>query len=166
MPECAWDIRRLGRDHVRDQFDCGNADRNTYLQRYARQNDERRLTATYVATQPGERRALGFVSLRAGDLACAVLPTKARKGLPRYPVPVVHIARLAVDRSAQGSGLGEALLMYSLGKAITVSRELGVRALEAIAVDDAARSFYTRYGFIPLTDNELHLYLLLPRGKT
>jgi GNAT superfamily N-acetyltransferase len=81
------------------------------------------------------------------------------KRLPRHPVPVVLLARLAVDLEAQGQGLGEGLLVDALERTVGLSNALGLHAVEVEAIDDAARSFYGKYGFVPLLDDERHLYL-------
>jgi GNAT superfamily N-acetyltransferase len=74
-------------------------------------------------------------------------------------VPVVLLARLAVDLSAQGHRLGEGLLLDALQRSLDLSAGLGVHAVEVDALDDAAAAFYRSYGFVPLLDDPLHLYL-------
>ena len=81
------------------------------------------------------------------------------KRLPRYPIPVVHLGRLAVDMRYQGKGLGEFLLMDALRRTQLVSEQIGVYAVEVRAIDEAARQFYLKYGFTELKDDKLHLYL-------
>jgi len=155
------EISRLGEDHVRENFDSGVPPLDEFLRRFARQNDQKGLSRTYVATRAGELNVLGYVTIRVGHVACADLPEEERKRLPRYPVPVLHVARVAVDKQARGAGLGEQLLMYAYRKALDVADEVGVWGVEVIAKDDAVRSFYARYGFKPLVDDDLHLYLSL-----
>ncbi|MEN8150069.1 MAG: GNAT family N-acetyltransferase [Planctomycetota bacterium] len=154
-----WSIGRISKRHDRVSFDCGDASLNEYLSKYARQNDEKGITRTWVAVRPGETRVMGYVSLRTGHVEFTDLPMDERRKLPRYPVPVVHIARLAVDRDAQGQGLGGCLLVRALRIARAVSEEIGVRAVEVIATTRAAREFYRRFGFQGLPRDELHLYL-------
>jgi ribosomal protein S18 acetylase RimI-like enzyme len=153
------EIARLRPEHVRERFACGVPPLDDFLRRFARQNDEKGLSRTYVATRTGELEVLGYVTLRVGEVACTDLPPDARKGLPRYPVPVLHLARLAVDRRARGIGLGEALLMHALKKALDAAEDVGLWGVEVIAEDEAARGFYMRYGFEPLVDDQRHLYL-------
>ena len=159
------EISRLRRDHDRRQFDSGAADLDEFLRRFARQNDERDLSRTYVATQPGERQVLGFVTIRVGQVACSDLPEKERQHLPRYPVPVVHVERLAVDRQAQGAGLGETLLIFVLRKALHAADTVGIGGVEVIARNEQARGVCMRYGFEPLSDDRMHLYLSLGRVR-
>ena len=155
------EISRLGARHVRESFDSGVAALDEFLRQYARQNDRKGLSRTYVATRPGEWDVLGYVTIRVGEIACMDLPDAEQKRLPRYPVPVLHVARLAVDKRERGKGIGERLLVYALRKALDAALELGVWGVEVIAKDDSARSFYMRYGFRALMDDPLHLYLSL-----
>ena len=152
-------ISRIRRDHVRGGFDSGVAELDEYLRRFARQNDERGIAITYVATRDDQLEVLGYVTIRVGEVAHDDLSEEEAKRLPRYPVPVVHLARLAVDRSAQGQRLGERLLVFALRKARDVAEEVGVRAVEVLATGEAARDFYRKYGFEELADDRLHLYL-------
>jgi len=153
------EISRLHTKHVREHFDSGVPPLDDFLRQFARQNEEKGLSRTYVATRPGELEVFGYVTIRAGEVACADLPPDDQKGLPRYPVPVLHVARLAVDKRVRGIGLGGALLMHALRKALDTAEEVGMYGVEVIAKDDAARSFYMRYGFKPLVDDQLHLYI-------
>jgi ribosomal protein S18 acetylase RimI-like enzyme len=153
------EISRLHTKHDREPFDSGVPPLDDFLRRFARQNDEKGLSRTYVATRPGEFEVVGYMTIRVGEVACADLPPDVQRGLPRYPVPVLHVARLAVDKRARGIGLGEALLMHALERALDLSEAVGVWGVEVIAKDEAARSFYMRYGFEPLVDDQLHLYV-------
>jgi GNAT superfamily N-acetyltransferase len=89
-----------------------------------------------------------------------VLPKELAKGLPQMDVPVILLGRLAVDRTAQGQGLGAFLLVDALRRVLHVSEQVGVRAVEVDAFDDAARNFYLKFGFVPLIDDQR--YLILP----
>jgi len=153
------EIARLGDRHLRAAFDSGVAALDEFLRQYARQNDKKELSRTYVATPSGERDVLGYVTLRAGEVACADLPETEQRRLPRYPVPVLHVARLAVDRRARGKGIGEQLLMHALRMALDAAQDVGVWGVEVIAKDESARAFYARYGFRALVDDPLHLYV-------
>lgn len=157
-----WQIVRIAKGHIRKELDSGNAELDEYLRRFARKNDTAGITTTYVAVTPEDAHVVGYYTVRAGQVAWDMLPAqKERRRLPRYPVPVFHLARLAVDRSVQGLGLGETLLMHALEKALKLSDELGLYAVEVLAVDERARDFYLKYGFSPLVDDKLHLYLSL-----
>lgn len=156
-----WQIARLTRRHDRSAFDCGEPALDEFLRRFARQNDEKNLSRTYVATRPGSAVVAGYYSIRTGSVAFDLLTDAEKRGLPRYPIPVLHLARLAVDRSSRGLGLGETLLMHALDNAVRVAEHVGLRAVEVVAKNDAARAFYARYGFHSLHDDVHHMYLSL-----
>ncbi len=154
-----WLIEPIRRDHARDGFDCGNADLDDFLRRYARQSESLSIARTLVAVRSKELIVRGYYTMRNGQVEVARLPQDETKRFPRYPVPVVHLARLAVDRSARGQGLGEFLLLHALGRALAASRSIAAFAVEVVAFDEAARGFYLKYGFKALVDDSLHLYL-------
>lgn len=89
----------------------------------------------------------------------AHLPTAAAKRLPKHPLPVALLRRLAVDQLVQDIGLGEALLIDVLQRSLDLSKSLGVFAVEVVAIDDRAAAFYAKHGFMPLLDNPRHMYL-------
>lgn len=155
-----WQITQLVKQHQRKDFDSGIEDLDQYLRRYARVNDSRGITRTFVATRPGSMIVDGYYAARSGQVAWDDLPDdKTRRRLPRYPIPVFHLARLAVDRTAQGKGLGETLLMHALHNAVRLSSAMGIYAVEVSATNDTARNFYLKYGFSPLEDAPRHLYI-------
>ena len=102
--------------------------------------------------------------LRAGS-PWRDLPKEESKKLPRYPVPVVHLARLAVHRGESGKGLGVFLLVDGLGRSLRASEEVGAFAMEVIAKNDSAKRFYEKYGFRELADDRRHLYLSMKKLK-
>lgn len=168
----AWVIERLGSHHERAGFDsdggrgdAGNQALNEFLSRYARQNADKGLGRTYVATRPGEARVRGYYTITSSSVTFATLPDSEQKKLPRYPIPVALVARLAVDRSEQGKGLGAELLMHALSTVLDVAERLGIRAIEVHAKHDAAKRFYLKYGFEPLVDDPLHLYIALEKVR-
>jgi GNAT superfamily N-acetyltransferase len=150
-------IEALSPTHDRAAFDCGEPSLDDFLKRFARQNDEKGLSRTYVAVLPDEPKVYGYYSLSSGGVRFDTMPEK----LPRYPVPVIHLGRLAVDQSAKGQGLGKILLLDALKRAASVSKQLGIYAIEVYALNDAARDFYLKYGFASLLDDECHLYLTM-----
>ena len=101
-----WTIEPLARRHVRERFDCGVPELNEFLKQYARQNEKHRISRTYVAVLASDPHVLGYFTLRTGAVGVAELSDKDAKRLPKYPVPVIHLARLAVDVTAKGKGLG------------------------------------------------------------
>lgn len=145
--------------HTRSQFACGQPLLDEFLRTQVSQYEKRRLGKTFVAVRPPEHRVLGYYTLAASAVEFAHLPDELAKKLPRHPVPVVLLARLAVDQSAQRRGVGEMLLMDALARSLQLSETLGVHAVEVLAIDDSAARFYKKYGFVPLTDDVRHLFL-------
>jgi GNAT superfamily N-acetyltransferase len=154
-----WRIGRLERKHDRSTFDCGQPILDAWLKDRAGQFERRDLSRTFVATRPDELLVLGYYAVSTHRVIHDVLPAAEAKGLPRLDVPVVLIGRLAVDRRAQGQGLGALLLVDALRRALQISEQVGVRAVEVDAIDDAARAFYLKFGFRALRDDPRHLFL-------
>lgn len=157
--EFPWIVEPIRSRHDRESFDCGELSLDEYLKKYARQNEDLNLSRTWVARLPDDLRVVGYFSLSAGQINAADLPPEDAKRLPCYPVPVVLVGRLAVDRSAQGRRLGYGLLVRSLERAYQVSKEIGVYAVAVVALSEAARGFYLKCGFKELKDDRMHLFL-------
>ena len=155
----SWRIERLDPDHDRSLFDCGQAVLNDWLKNRAGQYDRRDLSRTYVATRPDELRVLGYYAIATHRVLHEVLPAGESKGLFRLEVPVVLLGQLAVDRSVQKQGLGALLLVDALRRAIHVSTQVGIRAVEVNAIDQSARDFYVKFGFRALLDDYQHLFM-------
>lgn len=154
-----YTIERLSSSHIRDSFDCGEPALDEYLRRYAGQHDRKGLGRTYVAVERGSSVVKGYYTIASGAVSFEVVP----ENLPRYPVPVVLLARLAVDRTARGQGLGAMLLVHALKRAQDISEHLGVHAVVVDALNDSARAFYLKYGFSALSDDPLHLFLSMKK---
>jgi len=154
-----WSIRRLNKSHDRSAFNCGHASLNEWLKERASQFDRRDLSRTFVATRPNQRTVLGYYAITSHRVVYEALPEEESKGLPRLDVPVVLIGRLAVDQNVQGQGLGALLLVDALRRAVDISDQVGIRAVEVDAIDDSARQFYMKFGFRPLLDDPRHLFL-------
>lgn len=150
-------IEPINSGHKTKAFDCGEAELNSFLTRFALKNDSNDIGRTFVAVRPDEIDVMGYYTISSGTVTFDQLPAELR--LPKYPIPTAHIGRLATDHSVQGQGLGEALLFDALGRAESASREIGIRVVELIALHEKAKAFYTRYGFEPLADDPLRLYL-------
>ena len=151
----AWAISPLEARHELAQFDCSEPALNEFLQRYAGQNDRRNLGKTFVATALGSTLVAGYYTMAAGSIRFEHVPEK----LPRYPIPVILVARLAVNGAQQGRGLGALLLMDALARAERVARDLGAFAVNVRAKHDEAKAFYLKYGFRELLDDRYNLYL-------
>lgn len=148
----------LTSSHAVAAFDCGEPALNDYLRKYAFQNHQNRAARTYVTVQ--EDRVVGYYTLAAGSVSRANVPPRVAKGLANYPIPVVLLARLAVDRKEQGKGLGAGLLKDALLRASQAADIVGCRAVLVHAKDQAAKAFYQKFGLEPSPVDELHLYLL------
>jgi GNAT superfamily N-acetyltransferase len=150
----------LASHHDRAAFDCGEPSLDDYLHRYARQNAAWGFGVVYVAVdEAAPERILGYYTLSASSIARDTLPPEVR--LPRYPVPSALIGRLAVDRSEQGRQLGRQLLRDAIERAASLTGTLGIHAVEVVALNERARVFYERFGFVALQDDPQHLYLPL-----
>ena len=155
-----WREVAVARHHDRKGFDCGVAALNEYLVRFARQNHESGGAKTFVALCD-PNRILGYYSLSPGAIDYARVPGRLTRKLGRYDVPVFRLARLAVDRAVQGHGLGADLLLAAAERCLSVAGEVGGVALAVDAKDEAAASWYARFGAVPLLDSPLHLVLPL-----
>lgn len=133
----------LGHDFA--DFDCGEPALNDWLKRRALANQASGASRTFVVTD-GKRRVLGFYALAAGAVTHQDATGSVRRNMPE-PVPVLVLARLAVDVSAQGVKIGAALLQDAVRRSAMVAQHTGVRALLVHALNDSAKKFYAYYGF-------------------
>ncbi len=132
-------------------FRCGQAPLDEYILRYASQDLKRNVARVFIATPADDHDKLaGFFTLSVGGVSCAVLPESLVKKLPRYPVPVALIGRLAVDSSFQGKGLGSILLVDACRKVAQASSTLAVAGIVVEAKDAAAVAFYRHFGFLKM----------------
>ncbi len=173
-----WQIQVLDKSlHLRGSFSCGKESLDSYLKHTARKAEKAGSGLTCVAVdldqdpdENGRRPILGYYTVGMSSIDLSALPESSRRGLPTQ-VPAALVARLAVDKSAQGQGLGRLLLMHALRRIVRASEEVPAHAVVLDALDGEAKSFYEPYGFLELTDNPLHLFLpmrtireLLPKG--
>lgn len=155
----AWRIEPLNRSHDRANFSCGKPSLDDFLLRLVRQYEKRDIGRTFVAVHPGDTKVCGYYTLASNGIAFQNMPETTAKKLPKHPVPVVILARLAVDRNAQGKGLGVTLLLDALRRTLRLADQLGIHAVEVDAIDQQAKEFYEKHGFVRLPDDDLHLYL-------
>jgi GNAT superfamily N-acetyltransferase len=156
-------IRKLEATDNVDSFDCGQTALNQFLQRFALINQKANSSQTYVCCKSGA--VVGFYSLAVGSVEPASASGRVVKGLARHSIPVMILARLAVDGNHQGSGLGRALLKDALLRTIQAAAIAGIRAMLVHAKDDAARKWYLGWGFEPSPTDPYHLFLLLKDMK-
>ncbi len=160
MIEKAYDpVRKLNATDGVEAFDCGHLALNNYLQRFALSNQVANSAQTYVACCA--EGVAGFYSLAVGSVEPGAATARVGKGLAHHPVPVMLLARLAVDKAHQGVGLGRALLKDALIRTVRAADIAGIRALLVHAKDDAARDWYLQWEFEPSVTDPLHLYLLM-----
>lgn len=141
-------------------FSCGYAELDSYFRLYAFKNDRLSIGKTFVALTDA-REVAGYVTVSAAQIEVDSLPEDIKAKLPRYPVPAFRIGKLAVDLRFQGAGVGRWLLTEALKRAIEVSREIGLFAVLVDAIDEKAKGFYLKYGFIPFEGHPLTLVLPL-----
>lgn len=147
----AYLIRPLDAAINAADFHCGHESLDDYIRRYAAQDVRRNVARVFVAAPRNDPQQLaGFFTLRAGSVSCSSLPASLARKLPRYPVPVALIGRLAVDKKFQGKGLGSILLADACQKVSQASAVLAVTGVIVDAKDDKAISFYKYFGFVPL----------------
>ena len=157
--DAGWLIQKLDRTHIVDDFDCAYADLNRFISRFALNNQSAGSTQTYVAL--ADEKVVGYYSLAVGAVAHSQAPTRMVKGLARHPVPVMLLARLAVDNGAKRKGLGAALLQDALARTLQAADIAGIRAVIAHAKDNEARGFYVHFDFDPSPTDPYHLHLLI-----
>jgi GNAT superfamily N-acetyltransferase len=138
-------IRRLKPGDDRDRFCSGHPDLDRFFHRFAGQNQFRHhVGVTYIAVE--DDAILGFVTVSPSEIEIDALPADRRRLLPRYPLPTLRLARLAVAQSAQGRGIGQALLRFALTLARRMADEIGCVGVVVDAKPEA-QTFYLRYGF-------------------
>ena len=152
-------VEKLTEDHDLSSFDCGNPALNDWLKRFAITNQRSDSARTYVV--PRANKVAGYYSLAAGSVRKDESPARIGKGLANHPIGVILLARLAVDRSEQGTGLGRALLVDALSRAAMAADTIGARAILVHAIDDQAIAFYKKFGFEPSPLDPKQLMLLM-----
>lgn len=151
--------RKLEPGDATERFDCGQASLNEYLHRFALTNQ--RAGAAQTRAVCAEDRIAGFYTLSVGSVEPEEAPPRVRKGLARHPVPVMLLARLAVDLHYQRRGLGQALLKDALLRTRQAADIAGIRAVLVHAKDEVARDWYRSWDFESSPTDPLHLFLLL-----
>lgn len=155
-----WQVLALdSKIHDRTAFSCGAAELDRYLREHASQDIKRDVARVFVAVQPETTTICGYYSLSATSFQREEMPVEHARKLPRYPVPAVLLGRLAVDRDAQGSGLGEFLLMDAMYRTLLATQVMAVHAMVVDAKDASAAKFYRKYGFIAFPNNTQRLFL-------
>ncbi len=152
-------VRKLAATDQVDAFDCGQAALNQFLQRYALVNQKANSAQTYVCCQGDV--VVGFYSLVVDSVDPQATPSRVMKGLARHPVPVMILARLAIDKEHQRKSLGQAMLKDALLRTAQAADIAGIRCLLVHAKDDVARRWYQTWEFEPSPTDPYHLFLML-----
>jgi GNAT superfamily N-acetyltransferase len=152
-------IEKLRREHVLDSFDCGTEDLNRFLKRQAWNNQQVHSAQTYVLVK--DLAVVGYYSLAASSISHNEATERVKKGLARYPIPVILLARLALDVSVQGKGIGPALLKDALLRVAQAADLIGARTLLVHAKDDKAKGFYGHFDFEPSPSDPYHMLLII-----
>ena len=155
--------RPLDASHHLEEFDCGKPALTNWLLRHARQAQGSGSARTFVACDGA--RVAGYYSLTVGQIDTLEAPERVRRGMGQYPIPLVILARLAVDLDYQGRGLGFSLLQNATHRAIAVAGHAGIRAMLTHPLDAEAEAFYRRFGFEPTPENDRQLILLLKDAR-
>jgi GNAT superfamily N-acetyltransferase len=152
-------IETLRPDHAVEAFDCGNTDLNRFLHQYALLNQNTGASRTYVGL--ADQTIIGYYSLAVGSVEYETAPARVSKGLARHSVPIMLLARLAVDNHWQKQGIGGALLKDAMLRTLQAADIAGIRAFVVHAKDDVAKGFYEQFDFIPSPSDPWHLFILL-----
>lgn len=146
----------LAAEHDLSSFDCGKPELDKWLNGYALASQKADLARTWVLID--DDRVIGYFSLVMGHVRPEDAPQDLVRGVPRYSVGMVLLARLAVDSSAQGRGLGADLLAHALVLACRAGEVVAARLIAVDAIDEQAAAFYRRWGFVPVPEQPLKLY--------
>lgn len=156
------DPERLRPDHALSGFDCGEGSLNLWLEQHARAAQGAGSAQTFVVTDDEQDgRVVGYHAIAAASIEHVDATDRARKGMPRHPIPALLLARLAVDKSVAGRGLGAFLLRDAMLRAVSASDDLGIRILLAHALNEKARTFYLRFGFEESPTDDLNMQIII-----
>jgi GNAT superfamily N-acetyltransferase len=150
---------KLRPGHPIEGFDCGREELNRHLLRYAWASQQAGATQTYVGLVG--QSVIGYHTLAVGQVSREEALARLTKGLARHPVPIMLLARLAVDRRWQGQGVGKALLKDAMQRTLQAADIAGIRVFAVHAKDEQARSFYQKFDFISSHTDPMHLFVLL-----
>lgn len=148
-------IEKLSKDHKKSDFDCDNELLNNYIQKQAKQDVNRDLSACYILNDINDKRVLGYYTLSGNSIDRNEFPIELIQKMPPSYVnlPAILLGRLAIDKNEKGKGFGGILLMDALKKCVDISESLGVLAVIVDPFDEKAISFYKKYGFILIPSN-------------
>jgi GNAT superfamily N-acetyltransferase len=154
------DPEPLDTRHILEGFGCGRPSLDSWLLEHARTAAAAGSARTYVVQDGDQRRVVAYHALAAASVKRERATSRAARSMPR-PIPAVLLARLAVDASVQGRGLGAWMLQDAMTRTLAASRTIGVRAMLVHALDEQARAFCLRLGLEPAPTDPLHLMILI-----
>ena len=152
-------IEKLQPHHAVEAFDCGQEALNRFLQKHALQNQRSGGSQTYVGLV--NEAVIGYYALAVGSVEQDHAPERVKKGLAKHSIPIMLLARLAVDLNRRKQGVGAALVKDATLRTLQAADIAGIRALVVHAKDETARRFYERFDFLPSPTDPLHLFMLL-----
>ncbi|HEY5709501.1 MAG TPA: GNAT family N-acetyltransferase [Solirubrobacterales bacterium] len=155
------DPQPLGNEHRINGFDCRVGSLSVWLIKHARAAAGAGSARTYVVLDIEQDRVVGYHALSLASIEHADATDRGRKGMPRHPIPAMLLARLAVDKTVQGKGIGAFLLRDAMSRALSVAEQAGMRLLLVHALNDQARAFYEHFGFEPSPSDSMNLQLLV-----
>lgn len=155
--------RPLQEGHDLSSFDCGVDALNRYLKLFAHQTQKRDGARTYVVLE--DNRVIAYYTVVFGGIDWHDAPEYVRKGLGKYPIPIMIVARLAVDRTWAGKGIGNSLLLDAVQRALAASQIAGLRAVVVDAKDDRAKRFYETRGFRAWPTDSNRLFITITELK-
>lgn len=143
-----------------ENFYSGKPALDDWLKKHSLQAARTGTATTFVVTNKS-REIVGYYSLSMGSISPEEATDRIRKGAGHYPIPVILLARMAVDEKHQGNGIGRGLLRDAVIRTVNISLEVGVRAILTHPIDEAAANFYLKYGFepSPISPNQIMILL-------
>jgi len=158
----AWREEPIAKQHDRKSFDCGDADLNDFLQRFARQSHEQGGSKTFLAIDESDGKTIyGFYSLAPTSIDPDKVPESVKRGLARHELPGFRLTRLAVDKQRQGQGMGGQLLLAAGKRCLRAASEVGGVVMAIDAKNDRVAEWYKTYGALPLIESPLALVIPL-----
>lgn len=155
------DPQPLDNEHRVNGFECGVRSLDVWLVRHARAAVGAGSARTYVVMDREQERVVAYHALSVASIEHGDATERARKGMPKHPIPAMLLARLAVDKTVQGNGIGAFLLKDAMSRAVSVAEQAGIRLLLVHAVNDEARAFYEHFGFEASPTDAANLQLLI-----
>lgn len=149
----------LADQHVLDNFQSGVPTLDDWLIRRARANQIAGASRVFVTCD--NRKVVGYYALASSAVACGDATGRMRRNMPD-PIPVVVLARLAVDSGYQGRGIGQALVRDAAMRVLAAADQIGIRGLVVHAISEQAKAFYLNLGLLPSPTNDMTL--MIPLG--